>query len=278
MASTVWKGHLTVGLVTIPVRLGVAASSDSLSFHMLHEDCKSRVKQKLFCETCNREVERAKTIKGFEEGKDQYLIIAPAEIESIAPGSSTTMEVSQFVDAEEVDPVYLESSYYLEPEKVGRAAYRLLMEGMRRTNRVAIAKLAMRQREHIVLIRPHGPGLILHTLYYEGEVRAQELNLSDVEVTKDHLNLIEQLIESMRAAFDPRQFRDEYQARLVQLLESKRAGQPLLVTAPPRAAAVVDITEALKMSLMKKPPASAAAAQTPAALEAKPRKRAVGGR
>ncbi len=259
MASTVWKGFLQFGLVTVPVKLSVAARSESIEFHMLHKGCNARLEQKYFCKACAKEVPRADTVKGYEENK-AYLIVEPNEIEAIAPRSSTTMEVMQFVSAAEVDPIYLDASYFLEPEKVGRQVYKLLLETMRRTESLAIAKLAMRQREFTVVIRPYGPGLALHTLFYEAEVRAQELNLSDVEVAGEHLRLAEQLIESMRKPFDPRGFSDQYQAKLVELLEAKRQGKPM-PAAPARAAApVVNILEALQASLGKKPPVQAEAA------------------
>jgi DNA end-binding protein Ku len=260
MASTVWKGFVSFGMVTIPVKLSVAARSESISFHQMHKPCGSRVNQQLVCKTCNRTVERAEIVKGYEEAKDKYLLIEPNEIEAIAPPSSTTMEIVQFVEAREVDPIYFESSYYLEPEKVGRVAYKLLVTAMRASERIAVAKLAMHQREHTVLIRPYGPGLSLNTMFYESEVRAQELNLSDVEIASEHLQLAGQLMTSMMKPFAPQEFRDEYQARLLEMLEAKRQGKPISITPARAAAPVVDILAALQQSLGRKPPAKAEAA------------------
>jgi DNA end-binding protein Ku len=277
MASTLWKGFLSFGMLTIPVKLSVAARSESISFNQIHKSCGSRINQQLFCKTCDRTVERTEIIKGFEEAKDKYLLIEPSEIEAIAPRSSTTMEIVQFVEAREVDPIYFESSYYLEPEKVGRTAYKLVLEAMRSSERMAIAKIAMHQREHTVLIRPYGPGLSLHTIFYENEVRAQELNLSDVEITSEHLQLAGQLMTSMMKPFDPQEFRDEYQAKLLEMLEAKRQGKPITVVPARAAAPVVDILSALQQSLGRKPPAKAeAAVQTsamPIPAETKPKRR-----
>ena len=265
MASTVWKGFLSFGVVTIPVKLSVAARSESISFNQIHKPCGSRINQQLVCKACDRVVERTEIIKGYEEAKDKYLLIEPSEIEAIAPQSSTAMEIVQFVEAHEVDPIYFESSYYLEPEKVGRVAYKLLLEAMRKSERIAVAKLAMHQPEHAVLIRPRGPGLSLHTMFYENEIRAQELNLSDVALTSEHLQLAEQLMTSMLKPFDPLEFRDEYQAKLLEMLEAKRQGKPITVVPARAAAPVVDILAALQQSLAKKPPVQAeSAVQAPA--------------
>jgi DNA end-binding protein Ku len=273
MASTVWKGFLQFGLVTVPVKLSVAARSESVEFHMLHKGCNARLEQKYFCKACGKEVPRADTVKGYEED-NAYLLVEPNEIEAIAPRSSTTMEVIQFVSAAEVDPIYLDASYFLEPEKVGRQVYKLLLETMRRTESLAIAKLAMRQREHTVVIRPYGSGLALHTLFYEAEVRAQELSLSDIEVADEHLRLAEQLIQSMLKPFDPTGFADQYQAKLVELLEAKRQGKPIPAMPARAVAPVVDILAALQQSLGKKPPVQAeAAVQTSVALATKPKRR-----
>ena len=122
MASTIWKGYLAFGMLTIPVKLTVAARSESISFNQIHKSCGSRINQQLVCKTCDRTVERIEIVKGYEESKEKYLLIEPSEIEAIAPQSSTTMEILQFVEAREVDPIYFESSYYVEPEKVGRMA------------------------------------------------------------------------------------------------------------------------------------------------------------
>ena len=257
MASTVWKGYLSFGMVTIPVKLSAAARSESISFHQIHKPCGSRINQQTICKSCNRAVERSEIVKGFEEGKDKYLLVEPSEIDAIAPESSTTMQIVQFVEGRDVNPIYFDASYYLEPEKVGRVAYKLLLEAMRSTARMAVAKLALHQREHIVLIRSCGAGLSLHTMFYENEVRAQGLNLSDVEITSEHLQLAEQLMTSMMRPFAPREFRDEYQAKLLEMLEAKRQGRPITVVPARVPAPVVDILAALQQSLAKKPPAQA---------------------
>lgn len=257
MSQTIWKGHLAFGLVTIPVRLVAAAHSESISFHLLHRDCGSRLQQKLTCNTCGTEVRREDTVKGYEEGRDQYLLVEPSEIETIAPPSSATMEILQFIAGEELDPICFDASYYLEPEKVGRTAYKLLAEAMRKSGRLAIVKLALHHREHTVVVRPCGAGLALHTMFYQAEVRDLEVNLSDIEISAEHLALAEQLIASLVKPFDPSSFHDEYRKRLLALIESKRNGQPLAIPAPAPARPVINILDALIESLGRKPPAKA---------------------
>jgi len=164
MASTVWKGHLTFGLISIPIRLFSAARGERISFNQLHSVCHSRVKQPLFCPTCNRMVERSEIVKGYEYEKDQYVLFSEEELDKIEPVSAHTMEILEFVRADEVDPLYLDASYYVNPEEAGLKAYQLLMKAMTDSGYAAIAKLTMHQREHIVIIRPGSKGLTLHTM------------------------------------------------------------------------------------------------------------------
>jgi DNA end-binding protein Ku len=275
-------------MVTIPVKLTAAARSESIAFNQIHKPCGSRIHQILVCKTCGetQPVDRKEIVKGYEDSKDHYLIFDPNELENLKVDSSETIEIAQFVSAEEVDPLYFDASYYLEPEKVGRTAYKLLLEALRNSGRLAIAKIALRQKESTVLIRPAGPGLALHTMFYANEIRSQELNWSDVTLNEQHLHLADQLMESMVQPFDPSQFRDEYQVKLVELIEAKREGKPLAITPPRAQAPVVDIMAALEASLAKKPakkapareekPAAAAAVQTstkPTPAEAKPQRR-----
>jgi DNA end-binding protein Ku len=269
VANAVWKGHLTFGLITIPVRLFTAARSERISFHQLHEKCHSRLRMPLFCPQCKRQVERSELIKGYEYEKDQYVLVTEEELEKIAPPSARVMEIQEFVKTADVDPLYFDASYYLVPEDAGRKAYLLLMKTMEEEGYSAIAKLYMHQREYTTVIRPRAGGLTLHTMYYAAEVRplAEYGQADSVELKPQEIKLAQQLIGSLAGKFAPKKYTDEYQQRVAQLIEAKRKGHAVAEAPAPQLAPVIDLMEALKKSLAerqaapKKPPARAVAAE-----------------
>jgi DNA end-binding protein Ku len=262
MATTVWKGHLTFGLISIPVRMFTAARSERISFNQLHKECHSRLKQPLFCPTHNRIVERSEVVKGYEYEKDQYVLFTEEELDKIEPPSAKVMEILEFVKVSDMDPLYFDSSYYVTPEDAGLKAYQLLMNAMQESGYAAIAKLTMHQREHIVVIRPGSKGLTLHTMFYSNEIRAAEsVPTGKVELKEQEKKLAQQLIESLAAPFDPQKYRDEYQDNVRAMIAAKLKGQEVTQVAQPHLAPVIDLMEALKKSLAEKqaPAASAAA-------------------
>ena len=265
MATTVWKGHLTFGLISIPIRLFTAARGEHISFNQLHKECHTRLRQFLFCPTCNRKVERAEIVKGYEYEKDQYALFTDEELEKIAPPSARTMEIQEFVKLGEVDPLYFDASYFAVPEEAGRKAYQLLLKAMEESGYAAIAKLCMHQHEYTVIVRPRANGLTLHTTFYANEIRqVAEYGQSDkVELKEQEIRLAQQLIESLAAPFEPKKYRDEYQERQRALIAAKLQGQEVATAPQPQLAPVIDLMEALKKSLaekqatLKKPPARA---------------------
>src|SRR5215467_3476514 len=269
MASTVWKGHLTFGLISIPVRLFAAARGERISFNQLHKVCHSRLKQPLNCPTCNRTVERSEIIKGYEYEKDQYVLFSEEELDKIEPPSAHVMEILEFVKLDEMDPVYFDASYYLSPEDAGVRAYKLLIDAMKESGYGAIAKLTMHQREHIVIIRPGSKGLTLHTMFYSNEIRpAESVATNKVEVKDAERKLALQLIDSLAAPFQPEKYRDQYQDNVRTMINAKLKGQEVTEVAQPRLAPVIDLMEALKKSLAEKH--APAAAATPAAAAPQP--------
>jgi DNA end-binding protein Ku len=276
MATSVWKGYLTFGLISIPVRLFSAARTERISLNQLHDKCKSRIRQPLYCPACERMVERSEIVKGYEYEKDQYVLVEDEEIKKIAPPSASTMEILEFVNAADVDPLYLDASYYMVPEDAGRKAYQLLVATMEEAGRAAIAKLAMHQREYIVLIRPRANGLTLHTMYFADEVRevSEYGQQGEIKVKPEEVRLAKQLVESLAGNFEPGKYHDEYRNRMKELLNAKLEGQEVAVAPQPQLAPVVDMMEALKKSLAareaapQKPPIRAvASAQKEAAAE-----------
>jgi DNA end-binding protein Ku len=260
MPSSTWKGYLAFGLISIPIRLSPAARTERISFNQLHKVCHTRLKQPLFCPACDRMVERSEVEKGYEHEKGQYLLFTQEELDEVEPETAHTMEILEFVKLDEVDPVYFDASYYIAPEEAGQRAYQLLTEAMEKSGYAGIAKIAMHNREYIVVIRPREHGLTLHTMFYSNEIRAEaEYGRADKGQIKDQeRTLAQQLIESLAAPFEPDKYHDTYQAGLQNLIEAKSSGRK--ITAMPHAQAkapVIDLMEALKKSLAKKPAVAA---------------------
>jgi DNA end-binding protein Ku len=259
MATSVWKGYLTFGLISIPIRLFSAARSERISLNQLHKVCNSRIKMPLFCPTCDRKVERSEIVKGYEYEKDQYVLFTDEELDKIEPDSARTMEILEFVKVEEIDPLYYDASYYVTPEDEGKKAYQLLLEAMEQTEYCAIAKLSMHQREHIVIVRPRAEGMTLHTMFYQSEIRevSEFGRKNNAELKEAEKKLATQLIESLAANFEPQKYHDEYQNSMLALIEAKKQGQEVAEVAHPKMAPVIDLMDALKKSLEKQPAASA---------------------
>jgi DNA end-binding protein Ku len=260
MASTVWKGYLTFGLLSLPVKLYSAARSETVSFNQLHKDDHSRVKQVLYCQVEDKPIPRSEIVKGYEYEKDRYVVVDEEEIKKVAPKTAKTMEVLEFVKSSEVDPIYFESSYYLAPDEAGEKPYALLFEALRKSGCVGVAKIAMHNREHIVILRPGPHGILLHTMYYRDEIRHVEEFRTDRSLVKDkELELAMTLIQSLEAAFEPEKYKDAYRENLMAMIQAKVQGQEVVATAAPQQKApVIDILEALKASLAqtRKPVAS----------------------
>ena len=257
MGNSIWKGHISFGLVAFPVKLHAAARSQAVSFNQLHQGDHSRVKQVLYCQAEDKPVSRSELVKGFEYEKDRYVVVEERELDQMAPRSSRVMEVLEFVPQAEVDPVYLDASYYVVPETAGEKAYTLLYEALRRSGYVSIAQLTMHNREHLVLLRPGRFGLLLHTLFYSDEVRTLDEFRTDTEwVAPQELELAHLLVESLAARFEPAKYKDSYRENLRALIDAKIRGEELQLGAPPPVPApVADILETLKASLerLKKP-------------------------
>ena len=250
MATTVWKGHLTFGLISIPIRLSAAARGERISFNQLHKECHSRLKQPLWCPVHNRIVERSEVVKGYEYEKDQYVLFSDDELDKIQPPTAKVMEILEFVKLDEIDPLYFDASYYITPEDAGLKAYQLLMKAMQESGYGAIAKLYMHGREHIVILRPGAKGMTLHTMFYSNEIRAAEtVPVDKIELKDQEKALAQQLIASLAAPFEPQKYRDTYQDNVRAMIDAKLKGQEVTEVAQPHLAPVVDLMEALKKSL-----------------------------
>jgi DNA end-binding protein Ku len=270
MAASVWKGHLIFGMVSFPIRLFSAARSETISFNLLHKDDHSRIKQMTYCALEDKPIQRSETVKGYEYEKDHYVVIDEEDIKKVAPRTAKVMEILEFVKADQVDPIYLESSYYVAPDEGGEKAYALLFTALKDSGYYGVAKVAMHNREHIIVLRPGAKGILSHTMYFQDEIRQVEEFRTDTSLVKEkELAMAKMLISSLEENFEPQKYHDSYRENLKKMIEAKIEGRKVVETPSEHIAPVIDIMEALKKSLAeKRKPATVATAA--AAAEAEP--------
>jgi len=253
---SIGSGTISFGLVSIPVKMFTAASSESVSFNQIHPKCGGRIKQQLLCPTCNEIVERSSLVKGYEFAKDQYVQFTEDELKALEGETSRMIDIAEFVPLAQVDPIYFEKTYYLGPDKGGEKAYRLLTDAMVKAKRVALAQFCMRGKESLVLIRPSGNGLMLHTMYFADEVRDfGEVDKGDASKIKPgELDLADRLIGELSGEkFSPEKYADEYRTRVLAAVEQKVEGREVTSLAPQaQRTQVIDLMDALKQSLGKR--------------------------
>jgi DNA end-binding protein Ku len=255
MAASVWKGSISFGLVSVPIKLFAAARYSHISFHEVHRECGHRLQQQLYCPYDKRVVSRDEIVMGYEVDEDKMVIVDREELKKLQPASSSIMEILQFVELTDVDPIFFETSYFSVPEESGRRGYTLLLETMEEMNLAALAQVTIHQRERTVILRPYRGGLTLHTLYYPNEIHdvAGYGKNNAANLKKPEIALAEQFAKGLVAPFRPEKFHAEYQERVKKLIESKEKG-----TAAPkpekttRLVPVVDLMTALKQSIANK--------------------------
>jgi len=267
MAATVWKGFISFGLVSIPVRLFSGARGETIHFHLLHKKDNSRIHEVTYCNAEDKPVPRNDLVRGYEYRKGKYVVLTPEEIKKATPPTAKVMEIMEFVKGEDIDPIYFESSYYVAPDENGKKPYALLLEALAQSGFDALAKVTMHRREHVVILRPSQRGLMLHTMYYTDEIRnVAEFTPHKNLVNDKELKLAKNLIESLMADFHPEKYKDTYRENLKKLIDAKAKGKEIKAAPEPAPAKVVDIMEALKQSLAEKkeqPPKRAASKKTP---------------
>jgi DNA end-binding protein Ku len=253
MPRAIWSGAISFGLVNVPIKLFTATSQRDVRFHQLHDKDGARIQQKRVCSKDGEEVPMEHIVKGYEVSRDTYVIITPEELDALDPKASRTIDILDFVDLDEIDPVYFDSTYYMVPEKGAAKAYALLLEAMRKSNKVAIARVVLRQKQHLVALRPLKNALSMETMLYADEVVGTETLEGlpeDVTVTDRELAMAQQLIDSLADDFKPERYKDDYRERVMEMIERKAEGQEIVVgEEEEEQAPVVDLMAALEASL-----------------------------
>lgn len=250
---SIWKGAVSFGMVAIPIRLYTATESKDIAFVTLHNACTSRIRQKRFCSHHEVEVEHADVVRGYEYAKDQYVVMQESDFENLPVASTHVIEITRFVDLADIDPINFERSYMLEPEGVGTKPFYLLKQALENSHRVAIAKVSLRQKEHICCLRPYEHALAMHTMHYPDEIRGtSELGLPEEQtaINEQEMAMATALIDQLTGPYDPSVYQDEYRLTLERTIEAKLTSEEPVTAAPaaPKGK-VTDLMEALRASI-----------------------------
>jgi DNA end-binding protein Ku len=249
--KTIWKGAISFGLVTIPVKLYTATEEKTLRFNQLHEKDGGRIKYKRVCSIDGEEVPYNEIVKGFEYEKDRYVTLTDEELEALPVPTARAIEIERFVDSEQIDPLYFQRSYYLVPEGTGLKAYHLLREAMGDDGKVAVAKVAFREKEHLATLRLRDKVLVLETMFWPDEIREPKFEELDeeVELRPQEVKMARSLIDSLTDDFEPEEFSDEYRATLEEIIRKKVEGEEITFAEPSEPSKVVDLMDALRASV-----------------------------
>jgi DNA end-binding protein Ku len=249
-ARAIWNGTISFGLVSIPVRLYTATQSHDVHFHLLHKKDGVRLQNVRWCPKDEKAVPWDEVVRGFEYAKGNYIPITEEDLEHLPVRTIHTVDISDFVKLEEVDPIYYDKAYYLAPDEAGVKAFVLLRQALEQTGRAAVAKVAIRDKESLCLVRPYQDVLSMDTLFYANEIRpTKDIAVDGVGVSPKEIQMAISLIENLSNSFDPKRYHDEYQAALKKLLDAKVAGAPLPAPPSERVEKIVDLMEALRASV-----------------------------
>ena len=254
MPRAIWTGAISFGLVNVPVKLYSAVSRKSVRFHQLHDKTGVRIQQKRVDPSTGEEVPYESVVKGYELSPDRYVVIEPEELESLDPAKTRSIDISDFVELDQIDPIHFDHPYYLAPAQGGAKAYELLRQAMEESGKVAIGRVVIRSKENLVAIRPSGPALAMETMLFPDEVvepdALDELPVEEAKATKRELDMARQLIDSLSGDFEPGKYQDEYRERVLDLIERKAQGEEIAVQpAAEEPEKVPDLMAALEASI-----------------------------
>jgi DNA end-binding protein Ku len=283
MPRAIWSGAISFGLVNIPVKLYSAVSRKTVRFHQIDAESGQRIRQQRVNPASGDEIPYEQIVKGYEISPDKYVTITPEELEALEPQKTRTIDIEEFVDLEQIDPIFYDHPYYLAPDKGAAKAYKLLLDAMAEADKVAIARVVIRSKENLVALRAHEGAITMETMLFPDEVvqpdSIEEIAAADgdAKTTKRELDMAKQLIESLSSDFDPTGYRDEYREAVLDLIERKAAGETITIEAPePAREEVPDLMAALEASIAssKTPPKKRAARSSNGSGSAKKKKTA----
>ena len=266
MPRPLWKGAISFGMVSIPVRLYTATEEKDVRFNLLHAKDRARIKQQRFCPEDEEVIAWDDVVRGYEIAPNQYVVLDDEDFEKVPVTTTHTIEITQFVSLEEIDPVYYQKTYFLEPEEVGLKPFALLMRVLKETDRVAVAKVTLRQKEQLCTLRVYQNTIALETMFYGDEVRSSlELQApgEEIAVTDRELTMAKSLVDMLAGEFDPTSYKDGYREALMEIIRKKAEGE-VIATPQPAVARVTDLMEALRASVEEARKRKGAAAESEA--------------
>jgi DNA end-binding protein Ku len=250
MARAIWSGSISFGMVTIPVKLFGATESKDIRFNLLHASCGTRLQQRRWCPTDEVEVPWSETVRGYEYAKGQYVILTEEDFEQLPLPSKHTIELSAFMEEREIDPVFYERSYYLEPGERADKPYALLLKALEGKKLSAVGTVTLRKKEQLCVLRPHEGTVVLETLYYPDEIRLERgVDISHVKISERELEMASTLMDILRKPFDPSEYRDHYREALSQLIDAKLEGKEVVQAPATKETGILDLADALKRSV-----------------------------
>jgi len=255
--QTVWKGAISFGLLNVPVKMGAATQRENVAFRQLHKECNTPINQKRFCSKCNREVAWDEIVRGYEYEPGRFVLLTDEEIAGLPIKTARYIDIMDFIHLSEVDPIFYNKTYYLWPEKGGEKPYLILREAMRQTGKAAVAKVSMREREHLCIVRLAGDALCVSMMYFADEIRStSELGVGElgqkVQVRPEEMEMAVKLVDNLTEPFTPEKYHDAYREELMQLIRKKVEGEEIVesqVPEPQEAGNVIDLMERLRKSV-----------------------------
>jgi len=249
---TMWKGSISFGLVNIPVKLYAATEDKDIKMRYLHSECHTPIKYEKRCPVCERDIQQEEIVKGYEYEPGKFVIVKNEELNELAPESNKAVEIIDFVKLEEIDPIYFNRSYFIGPNENGEKAFMLLKQAMDATGKIGVAKITIRSKQHLAVVRVYDKGLVLETMFFPDEVR----NIDHVpgipeqiELKEKELDMAKQLIEQLTTEFDPENYKDDYREAVTELIQAKIRGNDVNVVKKPPKANIVDLMDALQASI-----------------------------
>ena len=251
---TMWKGSISFGLVNIPVKMFAATEDKDIRFRNIHKECHTPIKYEQVCPSCNKKISSDEIVRGFEYEPGRFVIIEDSDLDAIRPDVTKSIEIVDFVLLKDIDPIYYTKSYYLSPQDTGGKAYNLLREAMNKTGRIAVARIVIRDKESLAVVRVYKNLLVLETIYYPDEVRdtKQVPGIADnINVNEAELNMATQLIGSLTHEFEPEKYKNEYRDKLMDLISKKAEGDEIVAAPDVQKTNVIDLMQALQASLQQ---------------------------